>query len=140
MREHRIGGNQFGAFTIRLGNKHAVKDPCGRQAGLRRAAPRRLPARCLGADDGRQAVIRILMAEDQGMVRGALATLLGLEPDFEVVAQRDRSSSSLGEPTIVLVWYFRRKGTVKARLAPAEKPESAMRLMSRPKSSALLER
>lgn len=27
------------------------------------------------------------MAEDQGMVRGALATLLGLEPDIEIVAQ-----------------------------------------------------
>jgi len=32
-------------------------------------------------------VIRVLLAEDQGMMRGALALLLGLEADIEIVAQ-----------------------------------------------------
>lgn len=32
-------------------------------------------------------MIRLLIAEDQHLVRGALAALLDLEPDFEVVAQ-----------------------------------------------------
>jgi two-component system, NarL family, response regulator DesR len=40
-------------------------------------------------------VISILLAEDQGMVRGALASLLGLEPDFEVVAQVGRGDEVL---------------------------------------------
>jgi two-component system, NarL family, response regulator DesR len=35
-------------------------------------------------------VIRVLIAEDQGMVRGALASLLGLEPDIDVIAQVSR--------------------------------------------------
>jgi two-component system, NarL family, response regulator DesR len=40
-------------------------------------------------------VIRVLIAEDQAMVRGALATLLGLEPDIEVVAQVSRGDEVL---------------------------------------------
>ncbi|MER6948995.1 response regulator transcription factor [Nonomuraea sp. NPDC000554] len=32
-------------------------------------------------------MIRVMLAEDQAMVRGALASLLGLEPDIEVVGE-----------------------------------------------------
>ena len=41
-------------------------------------------------------MIRVLLAEDQGMVRGALASLLGLEPDIEVVAQVARGDEVVG--------------------------------------------
>lgn len=40
-------------------------------------------------------MISILLAEDQGMVRGALASLLDLEVDFEVVAQVGRGDEVL---------------------------------------------
>ncbi|MFE7571742.1 response regulator [Streptomyces sp. NPDC057539] len=41
------------------------------------------PARC----------VRVLLAEDQGMMRGALALLLGMEADLEVVAQVGRGDT-----------------------------------------------
>ena len=41
-------------------------------------------------------MIRVLIAEDQAMVRGALASLLGLEPDIEVAAQVSRGDDVLG--------------------------------------------
>jgi two-component system response regulator DesR len=40
-------------------------------------------------------MIRILLAEDQGMMRGALALLLDLEDDLEVVAQVSRGDEVL---------------------------------------------
>ena len=40
-------------------------------------------------------MIRVLIAEDQAMVRGALTSLLGLEPDIEVVAEVGRGDEVL---------------------------------------------
>ncbi|MYX45775.1 response regulator [Streptomyces sp. SID89] len=37
--------------------------------------------------------VRVLLAEDQGMMRGALALLLGMEDDLEVVAQVSRGDA-----------------------------------------------
>ncbi len=53
-------------------------------------------------------MIRVLIAEDQGMVRGALASLLELEPDIDVVAQVGRgdevvSSALAARPDVALL-------------------------------------
>jgi two-component system, NarL family, response regulator DesR len=40
--------------------------------------------------------VRVLLAEDQGMMRGALALLLGLEADIEVVAQVGTGDAIVG--------------------------------------------
>ncbi|MGR6917203.1 response regulator [[Actinomadura] parvosata] len=40
-------------------------------------------------------MIRVILAEDQGMVRGALASLLGLEPDIEVVGEAANGDEAL---------------------------------------------
>jgi len=51
---------------------------------------------------------RVLIAEDQAMVRGALAALLGLEPDLEIVAQVSRGDEVMAaaervEPDVALL-------------------------------------
>lgn len=53
-------------------------------------------------------MIRVLLAEDQDMVRGALAALLSLEPDIQIVAQVDRGDQVLDQalehrPDVALV-------------------------------------
>jgi two-component system, NarL family, response regulator DesR len=53
-------------------------------------------------------VIRVLIAEDQAMVSGALATLLGLEEDIEVVAQVQRgdevlAAAAASQPDVALL-------------------------------------
>ena len=53
-------------------------------------------------------MIRVLIAEDQAMVREALATLIGLEPDIEVVAQVPRGdhvvhAARAAEPDVALL-------------------------------------
>jgi two-component system response regulator DesR len=40
-------------------------------------------------------VIRVLIAEDQAMVRGALVALLRLEPDIDVVAEAERGDEAV---------------------------------------------
>jgi two-component system response regulator DesR len=44
-------------------------------------------------------MIRVLIAEDQAMVRGALASLLSLEPDIQVVAEVERGDLVLEAAT-----------------------------------------
>ncbi|HEX6389115.1 MAG TPA: response regulator transcription factor [Solirubrobacteraceae bacterium] len=53
-------------------------------------------------------MIAVLLAEDQAMVRGALATLLDLEPDISVIAQAGRGDEALAlvreqRPDVALV-------------------------------------
>ncbi|MEM1247131.1 MAG: response regulator transcription factor [Acidobacteriota bacterium] len=40
-------------------------------------------------------MIRLLLAEDQGLVRGALGALLGAEPDFEIVGEAENGRQAL---------------------------------------------
>src|SRR5205814_4567362 len=70
----------------------------GRQPDSRALAARGIPAQghiAIGPGErpggSRPGVIRVLIAEDQGMVRGALKALLAMEDDIEIVAETDRA-------------------------------------------------
>ncbi|MGY0023606.1 response regulator transcription factor [Streptomyces sp. cg35] len=45
-------------------------------------------------------MIRVLLAEDQHVIRSALATLLGLEDDLEVVAEADAGAAALARALV----------------------------------------
>ena len=40
-------------------------------------------------------MIKLILAEDQGLVRGALSTLLGLEADIEILAEAENGNTAL---------------------------------------------
>jgi two-component system response regulator DesR len=82
-------------------------------------------------------MIRVLIAEDQGMVRGALATLLGLEPDIEVVAQCSRGdevveAARLAKPDVALldIEMPGTDGLKAAALLHAEQPECTILILT----------
>src|SRR5439155_8670570 len=61
----------------------------------RRLPAGRDPAAEGGAASAGEGVIRVLLAEDQELVRGAMAALLSLEQDIEVVAEVGRGDEVL---------------------------------------------
>jgi two-component system, NarL family, response regulator DesR len=73
------------------------------------------------------APIRVLLAEDQGMMRGALSLLLGLEPDIEVVAE-------VGDGDSVVPTAVRERpdvALIDIEMPGIDGPEAATRLRSR---------
>ncbi|WP_066360348.1 response regulator transcription factor [Herbidospora mongoliensis] len=69
-------------------------------------------------------MIRVLLAEDQHVIRGALVALLGLEPDLEVVASVESGDAALSSALVhrpdVAVLDIDMPGTLDGLAAAAE--------------------
>ena len=79
----------------RAGRAQRAGPPAGREPDGRPGPGGRLPAPGHHPDREAAVTIRIMIAEDQAMVRQALVALLGLEPDIEVVAQAATGDEAL---------------------------------------------
>jgi YesN/AraC family two-component response regulator len=59
-------------------------------------------------DDGDAAVIRVVVVDDQGLVRAGLVSILATQPDLEVVGEAEDGDKALAvvrdtEPDVVLM-------------------------------------
>jgi hypothetical protein len=72
-------------------------------------------------------VIRLLIADDQALVRGALSALLGLEPDIEVVAEVGR-----GDEVVDAAVRRRRRRVARHRDAGDGRDRGGIRAAQRP--------
>jgi two-component system response regulator DesR len=86
------------------------------------------------ARSGSAAPIRVVLAEDQGLVRGALAALLRLEGDIEVVAQAADGDEALAlvaefEPSVLVTDIEMPKRTGLELAAELQARKSATRVI-----------
>jgi two-component system, NarL family, response regulator DesR len=85
------------------------------------------------ATPAEQGIIRVVVAEDQAMVLGALAALLGLEPDIRVVAQARNGAEALRavreQSPDVLITDIEMPEMTGIELARALKGQSAVKVV-----------
>ena len=91
-RRPRRAGGAAGSRAVRAGRAGRRRSAAGWRPGPAGGGGFRLrpPCRCRGGRRSVAPVIRVLVAEDQTLVRGALRALLDLEDDIEVVAEVGR--------------------------------------------------